>query len=124
MQIDRLLEGFDLTAVHTFLTIAGMLLAVYLMQLTSSVDEDHDDPWILKWARRASLASIALALLWSLSYSQTKSWQPWPPEVALILAIIGMMGVRAIAIHARIRRQGSVRRLIVPVAAVVAKRRN
>lgn len=106
MQIDRLLEGLDLTALHTLLTIAGMFLAVYVMQLTSHVNEDHDDTAPLRWGRRSALAGIALSMLWSLSYSLTKSWQPWPPELALILAIIVMLGVRAIAIHARIRREG------------------
>lgn len=122
MQIDRLLEGVDLSAVHTILTLAGMFLAVYLMQLTSHADEDHDDPPALKWCRRAALAAIALALLWSLSYSQTKSWQPWPPEIALIFAIIAMMGVRAVAIHARMRRQGSFYRVPPRPAPLVAKR--
>jgi len=120
MQIDRLLESSDLTTLHTILTIAGMFLAVYVMQLTSYVNEDHRDSVTLRWGRRASLMFIALAFLWSLSYSQTKGWQPWPPEVALILAIITMMAVRAIAIHARIRRDG-VRRAL-PHAAVRIKR--
>lgn len=120
MQIDRLLEGADLTAAHTLLTIAGMLLAVYTMQLTSHVNEDHDDPWALRWGRRVSLAGIALALLWSLYYSQDKGWQPWPPYLALIVAVIAMLSVRVIAIHARIRRDG-IRRAL-PTVAVPAKR--
>jgi len=122
MQIDRLLESFDLTVIHTILTIAGMLLAIYVMQLTSYVNEDFKDPWHIRWSRRASLAFIALALLWSLSYSQTKSWQPWPPEVALIMAIIMMMAVRAFAIHARLRRDGLRRAL--PTTGLRAKNRN
>lgn len=117
--IDRFLEGLDLTTLHTILTIAGMFLAVYVMQLTSHVNEDHADPPTVRWFNRASLAGIGLALLWSLSYSQTKNWQPWPPEIALILAVIIMLGARAIAIHARIRRVG-IRRAL-PTVGVAAK---
>lgn len=120
VMIDRFLEGLDLTTVHTILTIAGMFLAVYVMQLTSHVNEDHNDPLVLRWGRRASLASVALALLWSLSYSQTKGWQPWPPELALVVSVIAILGVRAIAIHARMRRDG-IRRAL-PLAGVAAKR--
>lgn len=115
MQIDRALEGCDLSSIHTILTIAGMFLAVYVMQLTSHANEDAGDHWVLRWGRRTSLAMVALALLWSLSYSQTKSWQPWPPEIALIVALIGVLGFRALAIKAAIRRRaGLVQRHTIP----------
>ncbi len=49
---------------------------------------------------------IALALLWSLAYSETKGWQPWPPDLAIIITIIALLMVRGAAIHARLLREG------------------
>lgn len=125
MSIDRLLESVDLTSVHTFLTIAGMLLALFVMQQTGHGNEDRDDPPLVRWGHRVSLGSIALALLWSLSYSMTKNWQPWPPELALIMATIAVLSFRALAIHFHIRRgirRGT--RLMTPVGAKAVRTRN
>jgi cell division protein FtsW (lipid II flippase) len=108
--LDQALERLDLTTLHTVLTLVGALMALYVMQLTSHEREDDVDPSWLRWVRRGGLGAIALALLWSLNYSETKSWQPWPPEIALIIAIILTLIVRAAAIHARIWREGSRRR--------------
>lgn len=104
--LDRLLEGYDLTTLHTMLALIGAGLALYVMQLTSREHEDISDPPWLQWARRFALASIALSFLWSLIYSLQKAWQPWPPEIAVHLAIISMLAVRALAINARIWREG------------------
>jgi hypothetical protein len=104
--LSQALERFDLTQIHTALTLIGAGLALYVMQLTSHEHEDISDPAWLRWCRRLYLGGIALALLWSLSYSETKSWQPWPPEIGLILAVIGMLVVRAVAIHTRVWREG------------------
>jgi hypothetical protein len=102
--LTQTLEGCDLSTAHTVLALFAAGLAVYVMQLTSHVQEDAVDPLWLQWARRVGLAAVALALIWSVSYSTTKMWQPWPPELALILALIGVLGVRAVAIRLRLRR--------------------
>lgn len=98
------LDRLDLTTAHTVLALLGAGLALYVMQLTSHVEEDRVDPVWLQWGRRLCLAAIALALLWSLSFSVTHSWQPWPPELALIIALNAIFIVRATAIHLRLRR--------------------
>jgi hypothetical protein len=106
MQIGQALEGVDLIRAHTLLTLVGAMLAVYVMSLTSYEHEDAKDPTWLRWARRSVLAMMAWSFLWSLSYSETKNWQPWPPEILMLLSMIGYLGVRASAIHARIWREG------------------
>lgn len=106
MQIDLALESVDLSSLHTSLTIVGAMLAVYVMTLTSYEHEDAKDPTWLRWARRSVLALMAWSFLWSLSYSETKNWQPWPPELLMIVSMIGYLSVRASAIHARIWREG------------------
>jgi hypothetical protein len=106
MIVDRLLEGIDLTALHTILTVAGALLAVYVMQLTHYEAEDMVDPWIVRKMRRLSLALIALAQLGSALYSLSHQWSPWPPELLLIFAVNLALVIRMVAIWARIKRTG------------------
>lgn len=124
--ISQVIDRMDLTTVHTILTLVGAFLALYVMQLISFEHEDIVDPAWLRWFRRIYLGGGALALLWSLDYSETKSWQPWPPEVGLILAWIGMLVGKAAAIHARIRREGHrrVQTLTSSSAAVITRNRN
>lgn len=123
MSIDQVLEGHDLSTLHTILTLLGFGLTLYVMQLTSHENEDISDPPWLRWGRRMALGLVALALLWSLSYSETKRWQPWPPEMMLVLGVIGIMAVRAVAIHLRIRREGR-RRFPVELSPVVKRNIN
>ena len=104
--IDILLEGIDLTGLHTTLTVAGAILAVYVMQLTHYEAEDVADPWIVRRFNRVTLMMIALAMLWSALYSISHQWQPWPPELALIFSIDLALLIRMVAIWARIRRTG------------------
>lgn len=109
MSIDQVLEGRDLSTLHTALTLIGAGLAIYVMQLTSHEHEDAPDPVWVQWVRRIVLGGIAMAFLWNLNYAHTKDWQPWPPELALMVATIGQLFVRAVAIHLRIKRDGSFR---------------
>lgn len=109
MVIDRILDGVDLSAVHTILALAGALLSVYVMQLTYYEAEDSEDHWIIRLGRRFALSVLALAFLWSLTYSETRQWQPWPPEIVAMAAIDLLMSVRVAAIWARIYRTGRYR---------------
>jgi hypothetical protein len=106
MLIDRVLNGIDLTAVHTVLALTGMFLAVYVMQLTHHEAEDKVDPPFLREIRRLGLGLYALMMLWSLAYSESKQWQPWPPDLAAFAVMNTLLVVRLSAIWLRIRRTG------------------
>ncbi len=111
--LDRILNAIDATdwtRAYVVLTILAALLIVYVMNLTSYEQEDQCDPRWLQWGRRTGYLVTAGALLWSLIYMQNHSWQPWPPSVLLIVGIIVGASVRVIAIHLRIKREGSRRR--------------
>lgn len=104
--LSQALEHLDLTGIHTAVALIGTGLSLYVMALTSHEKEDINDPLWLQWFRRVYLGTGALTLLWSLSYSTSKGWQPWPPEIGLMLAWIGMLVGRTAAIHLRIAREG------------------
>ena len=106
MILSQVLESVDLTTAHTILTLLGAAVCLYVMALTSYENEDINDPTLVRWGRRIGMGSISLALLWSLNYSMVKQWQPWPPELALIAALIFVFTNRAFAIHCKIRREG------------------
>lgn len=106
MAIDQILEGLDLTGAHTFLALYGCFVCVYVMQLVVHEGEDRDDPWIVKNGRRFWLMMLALGFLWSISYAQGHKWQPWPPELVILIAIDMLLTVRVLAIWARIKRSG------------------
>lgn len=104
MYLNQILERSDVSLLFTLLTLAAFFLALYVMQLTSSQHEDSADSLLIQWLRRASLAGVALSMLWSLGYSVTKQWQPWPPTIGLLIAVVLMLIVRVAAIHARMHR--------------------
>lgn len=108
--LSQALERFDLTMLHTILTLLGSGLSLYVMGLTGYVHEDREDPPWMQWSRRMVLGAIAMSLLWSLKFSQEKNWQPWPPEMGLIFAVVMMLAIRAVAIHLRLWRSGHYKR--------------
>jgi hypothetical protein len=101
---DRFLEGIDLSGFHSLICIFGALLAVYVMQLTHHEEEDAADPWIIRNSSRIALTMIAIALLWSVYYSLGRNWQPWPPQILLVMGIDFALALRVSAIWARIGR--------------------
>ena len=109
MAIDRILESVDLSGAYTIFSLAGALLAVYVMQITRYEAEDRADPPFLRNARTAGLATLALMFLWSLTYSEVRQWQPWPPALGITIALDALMLIRVFAIKARIRRLGRYR---------------
>lgn len=109
MAIDRILDGVDLSGFYTVLSLAGALLAVYVMQVTRYEAEDRADPPALRNARTAGLAILSLSLLWSLTFSETRQWQPWPPALIMLASVDALLVIKIIAIRARIRRLGRYR---------------
>jgi hypothetical protein len=104
--VDGLLEAWDLRLPFTLLVIAGVVLAVFVVSLTNYEAEDGDDPAVIRFMHRLALGALTYSLLWCLSYSFSKNWQPWPPSLAVISAVDLMLLIRAIAIKSRIRRHG------------------
>lgn len=104
--IERIVNGLDLSLLHTMLALIGSMLAVYVMQLTHYEAEDRADPPAVRFARRAALAVLALGFLWSLTFSDLRRWQPWAPMLVVYLAIDTILMVRVIAIWHRIRHRG------------------
>lgn len=103
IHLDHVLEGFDLSIVHTILTAIGFFLTILVMQLTGHVDLFED--WRHRWSRRSALAVLALSLLWSLSWSETRLWQPWPPDLLTLAALIGIMSLWAVSLIRKRRQQ-------------------
>lgn len=88
VQIDRLLEQLDLRTLYALASIAGALLSLIAMQFSwEESTRRGGDTNVMLNLRRASFVIISLTLLWSLSYAETKGWQPWPPALAIVLAV-------------------------------------
>jgi hypothetical protein len=96
---ETLLEHNDLGPAFTLSSLAGMALAVYLMQLTWHDAESRRDCVTVRHLRRIAHAAVALGFLWCLSFGLRKGWQPWPPILMLALAVDLQMFVRIMAIH-------------------------
>jgi len=104
MELDLLLENFDLARVFGIACIAGFVLVLYVMQIAGPRDEAMGDPPILRYFRRVSLVVLSITMLWAFSYSMTKGWQPWPPFLALVLAIDFNFLILALTMFLRARR--------------------
>ena len=100
--IQNWLEATDLGPVFIFACISGVFLTVYLMQATW-LESDGVDAHLVRQIRRFSQFLISASLLWCVNYAYYKSWQPWPPMVALILSFNIMMFSRALSVNMRRR---------------------
>lgn len=86
--LDHLLEGPNwMVATFILSMIFGVCISIYLMQITESTPAVPGDSYWMRALRRASLACLAIAFLWCLSFGYTKGWEPWPPMIAVVLAI-------------------------------------
>ena len=103
-------QALDFVSGLTWLTVplgvAGFFLTIYLMALMGHEHEDWRDPVWVQWSRRLSYAVIALGMIWSIKFQLERGWHPWPPEIALMLGVMIMMGLKVVVIHLRIRRYG------------------
>jgi hypothetical protein len=85
---DTMFDGVNLSGIHYCASFIGAIMALYVMQLwTVGALAISNDCWFAKHARRLALLLVALAMLWSLEYSDSKGWTPWPSDVATILAV-------------------------------------
>lgn len=98
-------DAVDLTGIHFFAALIGALTATYVMQLwTMDRIRIDGDCWVAFHLRRLALVGIALAMLWSISYSSVSGWHPWPPDVLTIVAIDALL-VSAIIVAVRRKRR-------------------
>ena len=87
--LNRFLESFDLRSVHLIASLLGALLCVYTMQLWSTgLIGDIEKCVTINGLRRLALWAMSLAFIWQVGYAEYHpAWQPWPPDLAALLAI-------------------------------------
>lgn len=84
-------DGLDLRSVHAIATLLGAILPIYVAQLWGRGELTKIEPPVFMHTRRWGLIALALGNVWSLLYSDQKGWQPWPPHLAIIIAIDVML---------------------------------
>lgn len=84
-----ILDGVNLTMVHFVACLLGALMALYVAKLwsRSMIPAMTPDCWLARHVGNFALFVLSLAMLWSLAYSTTKGWQPWPPDLFVLLSI-------------------------------------
>ncbi len=84
-----ILDGIDLSLVHFAATLLGALMALYVAKLwsRSMIPMITPECWLAKHVGNVALFVLSLAMLWSLAYSTTKGWHPWPPDLFVLVAI-------------------------------------
>lgn len=104
--LSHLLDNVDLSAAHVVLALYGGLITIYVMQKTRYEAEDQRDPKFVRDLRTIALTALSGAMFWSLTYGESRQWEPWVPDLLGMLAIDVLMTIRAFAIWARIKRTG------------------
>lgn len=61
-----------------------MLLAIYWATTLAHDPAMLHVPPAVVHLRRASILLIALSLLWTLTFAYDKTWEPWPPYLAVV----------------------------------------
>lgn len=104
-ELDTMFDGLNLTVAHSIASFVGAIMALYVMQLwTVGALAVPDDCWFSKQARRLALLMVALMMLWSLSYSNSKGWSPWPSDVGMMFAVdLFLLSSIVVAIKRRLR---------------------
>jgi hypothetical protein len=89
---------------HAAISISGAILAAYVMQLTTHLNEREYDPVYLRWIRRLAMTLLALSMLWSLYAQETT--EVWLPDFCMDSMIVIILILQAVAIHRRLLRDG------------------
>lgn len=95
------IDKFDLTAAHVLAALYGMVVAIYASQATWQDHDSNRDCWIVRYGRKVMYPALALAFLWSLDFAHVKGWTPWPPNVAINIAMDLIITMRIIALRQR-----------------------
>lgn len=109
LSVSHFFEQIDLRSIHWIASFIGVFLCIYAMQMWSTgLIGDIEKCVSVNGLRRAALWVLALAFLWSLGYADLHStWQPWPPDLLVILAVD--LFLTATIIGGYIRRQQGAR---------------
>lgn len=87
------LQQCNLAPLHNVAALAGVLLSVWLIKLSTHDLIGKEDRWCFRWAARFSYAAIGIAMAWSSYFGFQQGWQPWPPHLALCIALdVKMVG--------------------------------
>ena len=82
------LDGVDIRGAHFVVCLLGSLMALYVMQLWShGAIVAPGECQVSYYLRRVALWIVSLAMLWSLAYQSTKGWEPWPPDMFVLIGI-------------------------------------
>src|SRR5690349_588905 len=96
------IEHLDLTSLHTLACFIGVPLCLYVMQVNGQVDRLLGYSKFASQMTRFSMALIGISLMWAAAYPSSKGgWQPWPPDVLIILAIDLALFMRSVTIAIR-----------------------
>ena len=87
MPFNRFFDTMDLVPYHNALCFLGVFLAVYNAQLFGRDVFNMEYCRVARDLRRFSMLLLALGFLWALSYSSYHKWQPWPPDILIIVAV-------------------------------------
>lgn len=88
--ISAAIDRVNWTILMQFAVIAGVVLTAFRMQTAERLERIvgcNAHHGALGIARRMSLSLMMLAMLWCAMYGYEKGWQPWPPVVAIMLAL-------------------------------------
>ena len=91
----------NLTFVHTIACFFGAGLCVYVMQMNGHVDRMLGYSKLAANLSRLSLVLLAVCLMWASAYPSATGWQPWLPDVVIILVVDFGLFMRAITIAIR-----------------------
>ncbi len=98
-------DSWKLQTPHMLVSLLGVFMALYVMQLWSRGEIDGFEHPLIHHARRFALMLLALALLWSVSYGHDKNWDPWPADFLTNVAVDLILGVTIVATRLRQRAQ-------------------
>ncbi len=81
------LSHVDLVPFHFTLSVLGVALCLWVMQLSGNDRIARGERPCLRFMRRCGVALVATGMLWSVRYAFIQEWQPWPPSLVIYLGI-------------------------------------
>lgn len=98
-------HDIDLVPFHFMLSVAGVTLCLWVMQLSGNNRIAKGEAPCLRVTRRVGIALVATGMLFSVRYSFIQGWQPWPPTIILYLGIDMALLATVISAHRRMQKE-------------------